>query len=93
MEKNNAKTLSQSKNFNEIVDFFETHDMGEYWDKMPKTHFDINIKKRKHLVALEEDIIDKLTEIAKSKKVSSVSLINSWLKEKIRRETRIQKVA
>jgi len=93
MEKNKTKTLPRSKSVKELVDFFETHDMGYYWEKMPETHFDVNIKKRKHLVVLEEDIVDKLTEIAKAKKVSSESLINSWLKNKIRRATKIQKVA
>jgi hypothetical protein len=93
MEKNKSKTLPRSKSFKELIDFFETHDMGDYWEKMPEAHFDVSIKKRQHLVALEEDIIDKLAEIAKSKKVSSESLINTWLKDKIRRATKIQKVA
>ena len=93
MGKNKAKSLPRSKSIKGLVDFFETHDMGDYWEKMPKAHFDVTIKKRKHLVALEEDIVDKLTEIAKSKKVSSESLINTWLKDKIRRTTKIQKVA
>jgi hypothetical protein len=93
MEKNKAKTLPRSKSVKELVDFFEAHDMGDYWEKMPEAHFEVNIKKRKHLVALEEDIVDKLTEIAKLKKVSSESLINAWLKDKIRRTTKIQKVA
>jgi hypothetical protein len=93
MEKNKPKALPRSKTLKDLVDFFETHDMGDYWEKMPKAHFDVNIRKRKHLVALEEDIVDKLTEIAKSKKVSSESLINTWLKDKIRRTAKIQKVA
>lgn len=93
MEKNKGKTLPHSKSIKELVDFFETHDMGNYWEEMPEVHFEVNIKKRKHLVALEENIVCKLSEIAKSKKVSSESLINSWLKDKIRRVTKIQKVA
>jgi hypothetical protein len=93
MGKNKAKTLPRSKSIKELIDFFETHDMGDYWEEMPEAHFEVNIKKRKHLVALKEDIVDKLTEIAKSKKVSSESLINAWLKDKIRRVTKIQKVA
>lgn len=93
MKKNKAKALPRSKSVKELVEFFETHDMGDYWDKMPEAHFDVNIKKRKHLVALEKDIVDKLTEIAKSKKVSSETLINAWLKDRIRRVTKIQKVA
>jgi hypothetical protein len=93
MEKNKAKALPRSKSVKELVEFFDTHDMGDYWEKMPKAHFDVNIKKRKHWVALEGDIVDKLAQIAKSKKVSSESLINAWLKDKIRRATKIQKVA
>ncbi len=92
MGKNKTKTLPRSKSVKGLVDFFETHDMGDYWEKMTKAHFDVT-KKRKHLVTLEEDTVDKLTEIAKSKKVSSESLINTWLKDKIRRTTKIQKVA
>ena len=91
--KNKGKTLPRSRSLNELVDFFETHDMGDYWEHMPKAYFDVNIKKRTHLVALEEDIFDKLTEIAKTKKISSESLINTWLKDKIRKATKIQKVA
>ena len=93
MEKNKGKTLPRSRSMKELVDFFETHDMGDYWEHMPEAYFDVNIKKRTHLVALEEDIVDKLTEIAKTKKISSESLINTWLKDKIRRAIKIQKVA
>jgi hypothetical protein len=93
MERNKSKTLSRSKSINELVDFFETHDMGDFWEHMPEAHFDVNIKKRKHLVVLEEDVVAKLTAIAKAKKVSSESLINTWLKEKIRRVSRIQGAA
>jgi hypothetical protein len=48
---------------------------------------------RDRSIALEEDIVDKLTEIAKAKRVLSELLFNTWLKDKIRRATKIQKVA
>jgi hypothetical protein len=83
MVRSKPKTLPKFESLDELVEFFDTHDMGEYWDEMPEASFDINIKKRKHLVAIDEEIIPKLNEIAKSKKVSSEKLINSWLKEKI----------
>ena len=93
MKKNKSKSLPRSNTVKELVDFFETHDMGDYWERMPQAHFDVSIKRRKHLVALEEDIVGKLTAIAKAKKISSESLVNTWLKEKIRRAMKIQKVA
>ncbi len=35
----------------ELVEFFETHDMGEYWDHKPKAEFDVDITKRTHELA------------------------------------------
>jgi len=73
------------KNVDDLVEFFETHDMGEYWDQMPEAQFEINIKKRTHLIAIDEEVADRISAIAKSKKTSPASLVNSWLKEKIQK--------
>ena len=83
MAKSKSKPLPKVESLDELVNFFDTHDMGEYWDEMPEAAFDINIKRRKHLVVIDEEIVPKLNEIAKSRKVSSEKLINTWLKEKL----------
>jgi hypothetical protein len=78
-----SKAPPKFESLDELVKFFDTHDMGEYWDQMQEADFDIEIKRRKHLVAIDEELVPKLNEIAKSKRVSSEKLINTWLKEKI----------
>ena len=83
MARNKPKSLPPTRSLDELVEFFDTHDMGEYWEHMPEAHFDIDLKKRTHLVAIDEELIGKLTEIAKAKHVSAEVLINSWLKEKM----------
>ncbi|MGH8710798.1 MAG: CopG family antitoxin [Burkholderiales bacterium] len=83
MAKSKAKTLPEFDSTAELMDFFDTHDMGDYWEQMPEADFEIKIKRRKHLIALEEDVVTKVTCIAKAKKVSSEVLINTWLKEKL----------
>ena len=83
MARNKPKGLPPTRSLDELVEFFDTHDMGEYWEHMPEAHFDIDLKKRMHLVAIDEELIGKLTEIAKAKHVSAQILINSWLKEKM----------
>ena len=85
MAKSKTKTLPFFDSIDNLVKFFETRDMGEYWDQLPEAQFDVNIKRTKHLVAIDEEISAQLTDIARSKKVSSEKLVNSWLKEKIRR--------
>jgi hypothetical protein len=27
----------------DLVEFFDTHNMGKYWDQMPEAHFEVNI--------------------------------------------------
>ena len=83
MARSKPKTLPKHESYDELVEFFEAHDMGDYWEQMSEAEFEVNIKRRKHLVAIDEEIIPKLSEIARSKKVTSEKLVNSWLKEKL----------
>lgn len=83
MGENKSSDLPEFHSLDELVGFFETHDMGEYWDQMPEAEFEVDIKTRRHLFAIDEQIADKVTEIAKAKQVPSEMLINAWLKEKI----------
>lgn len=85
MARSESKILPKFESLDELVEFFEIRDMGDYWDRMPDAAFEINIKKRKHLIAIDEALVPRLSEIAKSKKISSERLINTWLKEKLRR--------
>jgi uncharacterized DUF497 family protein len=83
MVKNKAKRLPRLKSVDELVEFFDRHDMGDYWDRLPKAEFEVKIKTRKHLVAIDENIIPRINQIAKSKRVTSAKLINTWLREKV----------
>ena len=86
MVKSKDKKIPRFKSLDKLIKFFETHDMGEYWEKMPEAHFEVNIKKKRHLFSLDTELESKLTEIAKLKHVSSQKLINVWLKEKLQEQ-------
>jgi len=45
MKRNRSKTLPAFKSVDELVTFFETHDMGEYWDKLPKADVKVSLKR------------------------------------------------
>lgn len=76
-------TLPHFATLDQLTEYFETHDLGESLDKMPEVHFDVDLQKRKHIFALDDDIVEKLTKIALNEKMPSELLINSWLREKI----------
>jgi hypothetical protein len=83
MRKSKSKPLPRFKSVAELVDFFDSHDMGDYWDRLPRSEFDIDIKTTKHLIAVDKEIIPELNKVAKSKKVPADELVNTWLREKL----------
>jgi hypothetical protein len=83
MTESKSKRMPKSGSLDELVQFFESHDMGEYWEHLPEAHFDIDIKKRTFLFAIDEDVAKRLADIAKAKHLPSEALVNAWLREKI----------
>lgn len=84
MEKSKYKSKLKVNSLDGLVKFFDTHDMGSYFDMMPEAKFGVDIKRRTHLFSIDVDVAKKLAVIAESRKIPSESLINRWLKEKIR---------
>ncbi len=74
MARSKSKKIPNFKSLDELVDFFDTHDLGEYLNGMPEAQFEVDIKKRIHLFALDSEIADELTKIAKLRQTSSETL-------------------
>ena len=64
---------------------------GEYWDThsfvseedVKEVHFDVDIQSVKYYYAVEKELAQKLSEIARAKGISPEKLLNLWIKEKI----------
>jgi hypothetical protein len=82
MAENNSQQLPSFASLDELVEFFDTHDMGEYED-LPEAQFDVSLQRKTHLVAIDEEINSRLTKIAEQEQMPAESLVNSWLREKI----------
>lgn len=85
MPESNSKILPQFASDEEFVDFFESHDMGDYLNQMPEVDFEIDIKRDRYLVSVDSSLMDQLLETAKSQQVSVELLVDAWLKEKLLR--------
>ena len=83
MAENNTKQMPHFQSLDELVEFFDTHDLGDYLEQMPEAHFEVDLKQRTHLFALDEDLAERLTELAIARRIPSTVLINSWLRERV----------
>ncbi len=87
MAKSKTKSLPKFASTQKLVEFFESHDLGDYWDAMSPADFEIHISRRTHLISLDQKLIDQVSAIARAKRVSSKTLIARWLREKIAEQT------
>jgi hypothetical protein len=67
----------------EAAEFWDSHDLADYWDLTREVHFDVDIQRRSFLVALEPTLAKKLASCAHAQGVSTETLINVWLTEKL----------
>jgi predicted HicB family RNase H-like nuclease len=67
----------------EAAEFWDSHDLMDYWDVTREASFEVDIQRRVFLTALEPELAKKLTECAHKQGVSTETLINVWLTEKV----------
>ena len=67
----------------EAAEFWDSHDLTDYWDQTREASFEVDIQRRVFLTALEPKLAKKLTECARKQGVSTETLINVWLTEKM----------
>jgi len=67
----------------EAAEFWETHDLADYWDLTEEVKFEVNLRRRCYLVALDPELAVKLTAEAHRQGLSTETLINLWLSEKL----------
>jgi len=77
------KTLPEFQTLDEMAAFFDEHDMGEYLEGMPEVEFEIDIRSSKHYFALDPRLAARLQAVANSRGISSETLLNLWVQEKL----------
>ncbi len=85
MGENNSENLPSFTSLDQLVEFFDSNDMGEYEADLPQAQFEVDLSRKTHLVAIDEETNNRLTEIAEQERTPAESLVNTWLKEKLSR--------
>ena len=66
------------------VDFWDSHDLAEFWPLTEAVDFNVDPKQSAYLVALDAVLTEELAAEARRKGLSTEALINLWLKDKLR---------
>ena len=82
----NKSSISQAQSYQEIGEFWDTHDVTDYWEDTEPVEFEIDIQSKVRYCALERTLASKVSEIAWQKGVSVETLVNLWIQEKVKEE-------
>lgn len=79
----NKTSISKANTYQKIGEYWDTHDLGEIWDKTQPVSFKVDIQSMFRYFPVELKISQKIIEIAKKRGVSSETLVNLFLQEKV----------
>lgn len=73
--------------YEEEAKWWDSHDLGDYWDEMEEVDIVFDLKKPKEktlVVRLQEDVKNRIEKIAQRKGLNVSTLARMWLLEKLR---------
>jgi hypothetical protein len=82
----NKSSTSKATSYQEIGEFWDSHDLGEVLDKTEAAKFEVDLQSDVFYYAVETSLSLKLHSIAEKKGVSAETLVNLWLQEKVNQE-------
>ena len=77
--------ISKAGTYAKIGDFWDGHDLSDYWDKTHAVRADVDIESEESLYAVEKGLSDTIRQAAKERGISPHTLLNLWLQEKIQK--------
>jgi len=82
----NKSSISKAQSYQEIGEFWDTHDVTDYWEDTEPVEFKVDIQSEVRYCALEQTLVSKVSEIAWQKGVSVETLVNLWIQDKVKEE-------
>ncbi len=82
---NEDKHIPEFKSYDEMAEFWDTHSLGDYWDQTEPAEFEVsNQLRRRYLVPVDRDILGRAQQVAHARGVSTESLVNLLLEQRLR---------
>lgn len=67
----------------EAAEFWDTHDSADYEESMQDVECEIDLKRRHYLISVDRDLYHKVQSIAHAQGISTETLLNLWIQEKV----------
>lgn len=79
-------SVSKAKSYKEIGDFWDSHDLSEFWDQTKEVKFEVDTKSEIIYHSLDKKLFEQVESIARKRGISPDTLINLWVQEKLQEQ-------
>lgn len=76
-------SLSKARSYAELGEFWDTHDLTEYWEQTKPAEFEVDIRSEVTYYALESTLSAEVQALAERRGVAPETLLNLWVQEKL----------
>ncbi|MCB9109338.1 MAG: hypothetical protein H6633_34640 [Anaerolineales bacterium] len=83
MAEEKVSSISNSKSLAEMADFWDTHSLADYDDDIEEVEMTFDPAARRTWVGIEPELLADLRHIARERRISTQTLINLWLSERV----------
>jgi predicted DNA binding CopG/RHH family protein len=78
------KQIPEMKSYEEIAEFWDTHSLADYWDQTEPVEFELDPQaRRRYLVALDPELLQRIQKLAQVRGLSTESLVNLLLEQRL----------
>jgi hypothetical protein len=78
-------SVSEAGTYAAMGDFWDEHDLSDYWSKTRPARADVDLESEESLYAVEKGLSETIRREAKERGVSPHTLVNLWLQEKVQK--------
>jgi CopG antitoxin of type II toxin-antitoxin system len=90
--KKGKSSISKARSYAEIGEFWDEHDLSDYWGKTRKVKFDVVLEPEATYYPVAKDLSEKIQSVARKQGVASGTLVKSLVRSEAKgdAETRWQ---
>ena len=82
MTNEKTSSISRTETIEQIADFWDTHSLADYADRVKEVEMTFDSAVRRPVVGVEPELLEALRQIAKTRHISTQTLVNLWLQQK-----------
>ena len=83
MAENRVSSISKARTLEEMAEFWDTHSLADFDDQTYEVEMTFDPSARRSVVGIETELMAEIRRIAKERQVSTQTLVNVWLRQRV----------